>query len=110
MIQNLSYFPGNLVTLFLEVVDGYGRVDSFNPPTIDGIIFPDLSSPPGYPQFMTRLNTGLYSFQFTLPIGAAAIGSYLVEASYTFADGYSNSQLYQISCLAPFGNFSATSF
>jgi len=106
----LSYFPGQKVTLFLEVVDGYGRIDSFTPPTIDGIIFPDLSPAPGFPQLMTHLNTGLYSFNFTLPTGAASVGSYLVEASYNYKDGYVNSQLYQIIVQAAFGNYGATSF
>lgn len=108
MITVLSYFPGNKVTIFLEVVDGYGRVDSFTPPKIDGILFPDFSAAPGYPKLMTQLGTGLYYHQFTLPTGAASVGSYLVEASYDYQDGYSNSQLYQIVVSAPYGNFSTT--
>lgn len=108
MLTVLSYFPGNKVTIFLEVVDGYGRIDSFTPPKIDGILFPDFSGAPGFPQDMTRLGTGLYYFHFTLPTGAASIGSYLVEASYNYKDGYVNSQLYQIIVNAPYGNFSTT--
>lgn len=108
MITVLQYFPGNKVTLFLEVVDGYGRVNSLTTPQIDGVLFPDFSAAPGYPKFMTQLGIGLYSFQFTLPTGAASVGSYLVEASYTYQDGYVNSQLYQIIVNAPYGNFSTT--
>lgn len=110
MITVLSHFPGQRVTLFLEVADGYGRVDSFNTPRIDGILMPDFTAMISYPQNMIRLGVGLYYHQFTLPTGVAAIGSYLVEASYNYQDGYVNSQLYQIVVTAPFGNFSAISF
>lgn len=109
-ITVLSHFPGQKVTLFLEVVDGYGRVDSFDTPRIDGILMPDFTAMTGYPQNMVHIGTGLYYFQFTLPTGAAAIGSYMAEASYNYQDGYVNSQLYQIVVTAPFGNFSAVSF
>lgn len=108
MISVLSHFPGNKVTIFLEVVDGYGRVDSITTPQIDGILFPDYSAAPGYPQPMGHVGTGLYTFQFVLPTGAASIGSYLVQASYSYQDGYSNSQLYQVVVTAPYGNFSTT--
>jgi hypothetical protein len=108
MITVLSYFPGNKVTLFLEVVDGYGRVNSITTPQIDGILLPTFTAAPGYPQPMSQLDIGLYYYQFVLPQGASAVGSYLVEASYTYQDGYVNSQLYQIVVLAPFGNFSTT--
>jgi hypothetical protein len=110
MITVLSHFPGQRVTLFLEVVDGYGRVDSLDTPRIDGILMPDFTAIVGYPQNMIRLGVGLYYHQFTLPTGAASIGSYLVEASYNYQDGYVNSQLYQVVVNAPFGQFSAVSF
>lgn len=107
MITVLSYFPGQKVTIFLEVVDGYNRVNSITTPKIDGILLPDFSAMIGYPQFMSQIDIGLYVFQFTLPTGAASIGSYLVDASYTYQDGYSNSQLYQVVVNAPYGNFGA---
>jgi len=109
-IDRLQYFPGQQVTLFLEVVDGYGRVNSFSTPQIDGILMPNFTPLIGYPQPMNQLGKGLYVFQFTLPTGAAAVGSWLAEASYTYQDGYVNSQLYQIVVQAAFGNFGTTSF
>lgn len=109
-ITVLTHFPGQKVTIFLEVVDGYGRVDSIDTPRIDGILMPDFSAMTGYPQNMGKVGTGLYVHQFTLPTGAAAIGSFLAEASYTYVDGYVNSQLYQVVVNAPFGNFGVVSF
>lgn len=108
MIQTLSYFPGTQVTLFLEVVDGYGRVNSITSPQVDGILSPAFLPLPGYPAFMTQIDIGLYYYKFILPQGASAVGSYLAEVSYTYKDGYVNSQLYQIVVQAPFGNFSTT--
>lgn len=109
-INILQHFPGQRVTLFLEVVDGYGRVDSLTTPKIDGILMPDFAAMIGYPQDMVRIGVGLYYHQFVLPTGAAALGSYLAEASYTYQDGYVNSQLYQVIVTAPFGRFSAVDF
>lgn len=109
-INILQYFPGQRVTLFLEVVDGYGRVDSLSTPQIDGILMPDFTAMVGYPQNMIRLGTGLYYHQFMLPTGAASVGSFLAEASYNYQDGYVNSQLYQIVVNAAFGNFGVVSF
>lgn len=109
-IDILQYFPGQRVTLFLEVVDGYGRVDSFSAPQIDGILMPDFNAMIGYPQPMIRLGVGLYYHQFTLPTGAAGVGSFLAEASYNYQDGYVNSQLYQVVVNAAFGNFGVVSF
>jgi hypothetical protein len=109
-ITILPYFPGQKVSIFLEVVDGYGRVDSLTTPKIDGILNPDFTTMAGYPQFMGKVGTGLYVHQFVLPTGASAVGSYLAEASYTYVDGYVNSQLFQIVVNAPFGNFGTVSF
>lgn len=102
--------PGQRVTLFVETTDGYGaREDNLTPPTVDRIIFPNLSLTDGFPQDTVKLDTGLYYYQFTLPTGAEAVGSYFVDISYVNADGYTNIQSYQISVNAPFGIFSSTS-
>jgi len=108
-VQVLSYFPGQKVTIFLETTDGYGtRVDSTTAPTVDRIIFPGLTLATGYPQMMTQLDTGLYYYQFTLPTGAASVGSYLVDVSFTNYQNVINTHGYQITVSAPFGNFSTT--
>jgi len=108
-VQVLSYFPGQKVTIFLETIDGYGiRVDSVTIPIVDRIIFPGLTLATGYPQLMIHLDTGLYYYQFTLPSGATAVGSYLVDVSFTNYQGITNTHGYQIIVNAPFGNFNAT--
>jgi len=116
-MQTLSYFPGQIATIFLEVTDGYSnvRIDSTVIPSVAQIIFPDLSIAPSYPQNMTRLGVGLYTFHFTLPSGAAAVGSYLIDVKYRNpqnAGGNSGDDIasaaYQIIVTAPFGNFAVT--
>lgn len=107
----LNYTPGQQVTIFQEVKDGYGqRTDDGYVPVVTRIFSPPNFMPlTGYPQHMTRLDTGLYYFQFTLPQGAAAVGSFLVDISYL--DPVSSllfTDTYQIVVTAPFGNFGVT--
>jgi hypothetical protein len=55
---------------------------------------------------MTKVETGLYVAQFTLPTGAASIGSYLVDISYTHpTTNIVNTDIYQVIVTAPYGNF-----
>jgi hypothetical protein len=109
-VQVLSYFPGQKVTIYLETVDGYGvRTDTLSLPVVSRIIFPAMTLASGYPQNMTRLDIGLYYFQFTLPSGASSVGSYLVDVSYVNPVNSVNViQAYQIEVTAPYGNFSVT--
>lgn len=109
-MQILSYFPGQKATIFLETVDGYGtRTDSLTAPTIDRVVFPDLSLAIDFPQLMVKLDNGLYYFQFTLPTNGSSIGSYFVDISFTNPDnGRLNTQGQQIIVNAPFGNFGAS--
>lgn len=110
MVQTLSFFPGQQVTIFLETKDGYGvRMDAPSLPIVSKVIFPALTLAADYPQDMVQLETGLYYFQFTLPTGAASIGNYLVDVSYINPEtAATNSELYHIIVSAPFGNFSAS--
>jgi len=119
MLQTLSYFPGQTATIFLEVLDGYGeRADSYVDGYVDGyegipvitrLVFPDLTLAEGYPTIMTKLDVGLYYYQFVLPVGATAVGSYLVDISYINPTTlYTNTALYQIAVNAPFGNYGTT--
>ncbi len=117
MIQALSYFPGQIATVFLEVTDGYSNVreDSLTIPSVVRVIFPDLSLAPSYPQDMTRLDVGLYTFQFTIPKGASAVGSYLIDVQYSLPQNFGgdpgddfSSAAFQIIVTAPFGNFGTT--
>ena len=107
----LNYTPGQQVTVFQEVKDGYGnRTDDGYTPVVTRVILPpSFTLALGYPQNMTRLDTGLYYFQFTLPTGAAAVGSYLVDIAYLNPTlGIINTNTYQIVVTAPFGNYGLT--
>lgn len=106
----LNYSPGQTVSIFLENTDGYQHVrqDSLTVPVVVRILKPDLTPMDGYAQFMDRIDTGLYTFQFVLPTGASAVGSYLVDVSYTDHDGFHSSALYQIVVNAAFGNYGIT--
>ena len=111
MEQVLNYFPGQLATIFLQTLDGYGnRADSSSLPTITRVFFPGFTLACGYPAPMTRLDIGLYYAQFRIPVGGAAVGDYLVDVFYNNpADGYGpNHAIYQLTVQAPFGNFSTT--
>ena len=105
--HTLGYFPGQKAAIYLEVVDfNNHRTDPITIPTVDKILFPDITWVAGYPQTMSRLDVGLYFYEFTLPTGAAAIGNYLVDASYVNpSDGYINYSTYHITVSAPYGNF-----
>ncbi len=128
MSQILFYSPGQLVTLVTETfdtngvradgyVDGYidldgymdGYIDSYHHPMVARLVLPDFSEDADYPAHMTKLDTGLYYYQFTLPKGATAVGSYLADISYTDpVTLYTKTLLYQILVTAPYGIFSAS--
>lgn len=109
-MQTLNYFPGQKVTIFLETTDGYGvRTDSLTAPVVNRVIFPGLTLASNYPQAMIQLDIGLYYYQFLLPTGAIAVGSYLVDVVFTNPINDVLTTIgYQILVAAPFGNFSTT--
>ena len=116
MLQTLAYSPGQTATIFLETLDGYGQransigIDGYTVPTITRLVFPNLTLAAGYPVPMVKLDTGLYYYQFILPTGAAAVGSYLVDIEYINpTTGYINTGLYQINVNAPYGLYGLTS-
>lgn len=120
-MQTLTYSPGQIATLCFESynADGY-RADGYVPttaredgyvPIVTRIIYPDLSLADDFPQFMTKIDVGLYYYQFTLPTGSSAVGAYLVDVMYWDPITITQKQmLYQILVSAPFGLYSATSF
>lgn len=112
MVQSLSYFPGQLVSLYMEVTDGYCHVRTDSPtiPVVTRIIMPSLTLSPGYPVNMTQIDVGLYFFQFNLPVGAVSLGTYFVDMEYTCpSSGELTNYAYQILVTAPFGNYGTTS-
>ncbi len=112
----LYYYPGTKATIFLETKDGYGQrgdnntsFDGYLTPVVTRVIFPDLSLAAGFPQPMIKLDIGLYYFQFTLPVGAASVGSYLVDVTYNDpGNPLDLTATYQIVVSAPFGNYGTT--
>lgn len=106
----LYHSPGQTVTILFETfnTDGY-RADGYALPQISRIVFPSLATASSYPANMTKLSDGLYYHKFTLPTGASAIGSYIVDISYTDpASPTVKNALVQVVVTAPFGNYSIT--
>lgn len=120
MTDILSYFPGMKVTVFLETKDADGyransattpvvtRIFGFN--SLDGYtLYDGYIKTDGYQQNMTKIDTGLYYVNVTLPKGASSVGCFLIDVTYTNPlNNKPNKQTYQIVVTAPFGNFSTT--
>lgn len=80
MSGNLYYTTGQKVTFYKEVLNSHQQlVDDGYVPVVTRIISPTLTMLPGYPQNMTRLDIGLYAFQFVAP---STIGTYFVDIVY----------------------------
>lgn len=118
MSNILSYSPGQTATIIHQVlnVDGY-RSDGYNfidsgpagAPMIARIVYPDFSLAPNYPVAMTKLDTGLYTFSFTLPSGAVSVGLYIVDIYWYHPTTHVLQQdLVQIIVTSPFGQYSIT--
>jgi len=118
MSNILSYAPGQTVTIIQEILnlDGY-RADGYafygsgvlGVPVIARIIKPDLTLTTAYPAAMTQLDTGLYSFSFTLPTGAAAVGTYIVDGYWYHPSTLKLQQGFtQVVVTAPYGLYSGT--
>jgi hypothetical protein len=121
MTTVLNYSPGQQATIVFQTLNALGeRSDGYNDgygmpsgplPQITRIIFPNLSLAAGYPQYFTRLDVGLFMAQFTLPIGASAVGTYIVDILFNNPDtGLYENDLVQVLVSAPFGNFSVSTF
>ena len=114
-----GYFVGDIFNDGYNVIDGYadGYADGYGAdgyydlPLINRIIFPSLAEAVGYPKQMARIDTGLYYFQFTLPTGSAAVGTYIVDVKYVspITENWAQT-FYQVICTAPFGNYSISTF
>lgn len=111
----LSYMPGQTVTIVQQTVnsDGY-RADGYSPygngdPVIARIIYPNLTSATGYPIAMNKIDTGLFYYSFTLPSGAAAVGTYIVDLYwYHPTTGQLQQDVVLVLVTAPFGLYSVT--
>lgn len=112
----LNYSPGQTVSVIQQVFnsDGY-RADGYNfsgsgplgAPVISRIIYPNLSIAAGYPVAMRKLDTGFYIYTFTLPTGAAAVGTYVVDGYwYDPATFKLRQDYFQIVVSAQYGQYS----
>jgi hypothetical protein len=110
MTYCFNYTPGQLVTFYQEVKDGYDqRTDDGYIPVVTRIIVPGFTLACDYPRTMTRIDVGLFYFQFLLPNGASAVGTYFVDIIYMNPDtGLLVNASRQIVVTAPFGNFGLT--
>lgn len=129
----LNAAPGSVVTIVLETLlfqsdsdgyrsdgynanfgpaDGYSLVDGYyNLPVVERIFMPSLSLASGYPKKFVKIDTGLYYFQFTLPTGSSAVGTYIVDVEYINPNTEQIAEtFYQVMVSAPFGNYSVTTF
>jgi hypothetical protein len=105
----LHYTPGQKATIVLETVgpDGY-RMDSLETPQVAHIWNPALKLIDGYAGPMIPISTGLYVFYYTIPTGASAVGSYLIDVTYIDPVTSMNQEIiYQLIVNAPYGIYSA---
>ena len=99
--------PGQNVTIVIQTLDGYGtRVDGYTPPQIDFIIIPSTPTPlSGFPQVMTKIETGLYSRTITLGTGSASLGTTIVSVSWPQpGTNITQNEVFTIQIALPFGN------
>jgi peptidoglycan hydrolase-like protein with peptidoglycan-binding domain len=113
----LSQFPGQTVTIIQQILntDGY-RQDGYVVPGFSGpdgepviarIILPGSTLAVGYPATMLQLDTGLYTYTFTLPHGAIAVGLYVVDLYWYDPSTYALQQrIVEVNVTAPFGVYS----
>ena len=90
--------PKQSLDFIFEVTNANNiRVDSPTLPMVNKIFKPDFSLLDGYPASMTKIDTGLYSFTLTLPIGLSNVGSFIVDIAWTNPDNLmTNKTFYQI--------------
>lgn len=113
----LAQMPGQTVTIIHQVLntDGY-RQDGYivpgnsgpqGEPVITRVILPGLTLANGFPVAMIKLDTGLYSYSFTLPTGAISVGIYTVDIYWYNPSTFALQQDFVlINVTAPFGMYS----
>lgn len=79
---NLYYTPGQTVSFYTEVTDGYKLTDSPTIPVVTRILGPDFNNFQSTSENMVHVSTGLYYFTFTLP-RTYTLGTYFVDIAYT---------------------------
>lgn len=105
----LQYSPGQVATVTMSVFNDDGVLtDGYAAPSIAKIIMPSLALASGFPVNMTKISTGIYQYKFQLPSGASAVGSYVVQITYTTPDAVTKNEVVELHVNAPFANFSVS--
>jgi hypothetical protein len=103
--------PGQVITLPIQTLDGYGsRTDGYQP-TIESILLPNSTFATGYPIVMNKIDTGFYISRITIPTGASALGTYIVSILYDDPANPAHHEIWKIfliNCSLPFGNSSVS--
>lgn len=109
MTVGLSANPGQTVTIAVQVLDSNGqRVDGYVP-QVDFVVLPSGAQYTGYPEAMARQSEGLYTAAIVIPSGVAAVGTYLVSASWLHPNtGLPQYEVFLINAGLPFGNATVT--
>lgn len=103
--------PGQVVSLTIQTLDGYGsRVDGYVPQVMS-IFLPSSTYASGYPTFMSRIDTGFYISRITIPTGASALGTYIASVLWddpADPDNHEIWQVFMINVASAFGNSSVS--
>lgn len=100
-VVDFSYFISGTGT------NTYGARVDVSTPQVMSIYFPDRSYSEGFPQTMTRLETGLYFYDIIIPTGLTSLGTFIASTMHTEGNN-TVWNTFIINVARPFGNSSAS--
>lgn len=106
-IITLHANPGQNVSFIVQTLDGTGERENADVPKVMSIYFPDKSLAIGYPQDMTNIGVGLYSFDIAIPSGSTSLGCFVISVRHTEGSAVVWTT-FIVSVARPFGNSSAS--
>lgn len=89
MLDNFVLYtaPKKTLTVAFEILNAAGmRANSSSTPVVEKIYAQDFSLVGGYPKNMIQVGVGLYSFDFVTVAGPSALGTYIVDLSWSNPD------------------------
>jgi len=91
--------PNQTIDLVFEVLNSsQEREDAPVLPIVRRVYNPDMTLMAGFPQAMDNIDIGLYLFTFELPMGALAIGTYIIDVIWTNPQNKQEQTYYQLIC------------
>lgn len=92
--------PNQSINLIFTVLNSLQqRTNAVSLPIVTNVYKPDITLLSGFPLEMTNIDVGLYLFNIILPMGQAAIGTYIINISWIDPDTLKQRQThYQIIC------------